>query len=469
MSIHRTVLARRIAAVCLLALLAGPVGVRAQLRAPSAVPVAPKVAAEKIIVEAHLLGPEPSAEGAWLIQVEEVLNGSVPGSVLAIDGLVAEMAALGDPAGEAARLRLVLTPGDGGRYRVLSAHRSPEVDPALADPLPPPLAVTPPVAALHPGEGFPEPKAAPAPSLEQQVVELVNQERWDYGQLPPLKQVSELHASAGGHSSNMATRDFFAHCDLDTGKSPWTRMVDAGYLWNTAAENIAAGSSTAAGTMSQWINSPGHYANIVSTSYREIGVGHAYQSGDQATVRRDLNGDCTADSFGWGPYYHYWTQNFGRRSGVYPVVIDREASSTTSTTVDLYVYGAGWAQETRFSNDGATWSAWETYDPNKTWTLSGGAGTRTVYAEIRNGFSLQASDTIYLDTPCTATPNVDVPNQTVTSTASWEACDTITALSGFTVGATGDVTFQAGQRVVLGDGFAVLAGGSFTALIAPPP
>ena len=170
-----------------------------------------------------------------------------------------------------------------------------------------------------------------------------------------------------------------------------------------------------------------------------------------------------------GPYYHYWTQNFGRRNGVYPVVIEREAHSTTSTNVALYVYGAGWAQEMRFSNDATTWSAWETYDPNKTWTLSGGAGTKTVYAEIRDGFSFQASDTIYLDTPCTATPNVDVPNQTVTGTASWEACDTITATSGFTVGATGDVTFQAGQRIVLGDGFAVLGGGSFAAVIAPPP
>ena len=171
MSFDQTILARCGVGVCLVAIAAGGADVRAQGAA--------SVSVEKPIVEARLLAPEPSVEGAWLIQVEDVLNGSVPGSVLAIDGLAAEMAALGNPAGEAARLRLVLTPGDGGGYRVLSAHLSPEVDPALADPLPPPLAVAPEVAALHRiGEGFLEPKAAPAPTLEQQVVELVNQERW---------------------------------------------------------------------------------------------------------------------------------------------------------------------------------------------------------------------------------------------------------------------------------------------------
>lgn len=468
MPFGRTVLVLWVTGLCLLA--AAPSAGGARWEAPDEVPLLTKAAPEKIVVEAHLLGPEPSTEGAWLIQVDEVPNGSVPGSVLAIDGLSAEMAALGDPAGEAARLRLVLVPGDGGSYRVLSAQLSPEVDPALADPLPPPLAASVPAPPAGSGGRALAPKAAPTPSYEQQVVELVNQERWNNGQLPPLKQVSELHSSAETHSSNMASRDFFAHCDLDTKTSPASRMVDAGYVPNLAAENIAAGYSDPAAVMAGWMASSPHRAAILSTSYREIGVGYVLQSTDQRNVRYDLNLDCVGDPNPTnGPFYRYWTQNFGRRNSVYPVVIDREVSSTTGTGVDLYVYGAGWAVDMRFSNDGATWSAWEPYDPNKAWTLSGGAGTKTVYAQIRNGFSLQASDTIYLDTPCTATANVDVPNQTVTSTASWEACDTVSAVSGFTVGATGDATFQAGQRIVLGDGFAVLSGGTFAAVIASPP
>ncbi len=43
-------------------------------------------------------------------------------------------------------------------------------------------------------------------------------------------------------------------------------------------------------------------------------------------------------------------------------------------------------------------------------------------------------------------------------------CSTIEAGNGYTVDGTGDVTFQAGDTVVLDDGFSVLSGGSFTAI-----
>lgn len=467
MSIHRTTRVHCPFIVCLLALLAGPAAAQVQ--------VAASADAEIDIVEARLLAPDPATDGVWLAEVEEVLNGAVAGSVIAVAGLAPEMVALGSPAGRGERLRLVLTPGAGDRaaFRVLSAHASPAPDAALADPLPPPL-LAPSGAVERPPEAAPiAPKAVPAATPEEQVVDLVNQQRWSYnnGHLPPLKQVAELDAAAELHSSNMAARNFFSHCDLDTLTSPWDRIVAAGYFWSNAAENLTAGWPTAAQAVNAWMNSAGHRANILSTGLAEIGVGYYYQSGDQADIRNNLNSDCTADTFNNGPYYHYWSQDFGARSTVFPVVIEREAHSTTSTSVALYVYGTGWASQMRFSNDGATWSAWQTFNPNKTWTLSGGGGPKTVYAQIKNssGTVRQASDTIYLDAPCTASTTVNVANQTVTGTASWAACVTVNAVSGFTVGATGDVTFQAGQRVVLGDGFAVLPGGSFKAVIAPPP
>jgi len=463
MSISRTVRAGRFPTLVLAVVLAGPPPARARQEVPRA-PTAIE------IVDARLLAPDPSADGTWLVQVEEVQNGTVPGSVLSVTGLGPEMVSLGAPSHRGQRLRLVLVEGPGASYRVLSAHASPEVDPALADPFPPALVAPEGRRGGRGGGPALAPRAAPTPTYEQQVVELVNQERWNNGQLPPYKQVAELHSSASLHSGNMANRDFFAHCDLDTKTSPGNRILATGYAANLVSENIAAGYADPTAVMAGWMASSGHRAAILSTSYREIGVGYFLQSTDQKTVRYDLNLDCVGDANPTnGPFFRYWTQNFGRRNSVYPVVIDREAASTTTATVDLYVYGAGWAQDMRFSNDGSTWSSWETYNPNKTWTLSGGAGTKTVYAEIRNGFSLQASDTIYFDTPCTGTTSVNVGNQTVTGTASWQACETVRALSGFTVGATGDVTFQAGQKVVLGDGFAVLAGGSFRAVIAYPP
>ena len=249
---------------------------------------------------------------------------------------------------------------------------------------------------------------ARAQTFEDRVAELVNQERWDNGQLPPLKRCALLDSSSETHSSDMAERDFFAHCDLDTGSMPWDRMTDAGYTgWSYAAENIAAGYSTPEAVMAAWMGSSGHRANILSTDVREIGIGYVLQDTDQADVRLDSNGDCTADGTG-GPYFHYWTQNFGRRNSVYPVVIEREAYETTTRNVALYLYGSGWAQDMRFRNEDGAWSDWEPFAADKAWTLSAQNGVKTVWAEIRNGSTVyDASDEIVLNAPVTAVPPGD--------------------------------------------------------------
>lgn len=62
---------------------------------------------------------------------------------------------------------------------------------------------------------------------------------------------------------------------------------------------------------------------------------------------------------------------------------------------------------------------------------------------------------------------LDLAGQTVDTVAIFEACDTLTAADGFRVSAPGEVTFRAGNRIVLGDGFSVDAGAHFTALIDP--
>jgi len=237
------------------------------------------------------------------------------------------------------------------------------------------------------------------PTYEEQVLEIVNQERWNNGQLPPLKGNNLLDTAAETHSVNMAVRNFFAHCDLDTKKSHWVRMQDAGYFYNSAGENIAAGYGSPASVMSGWMNSSGHRANILNTNFREIGIGYYYQSGDQNNIRYDA-GNCTADGGGHGPFGNYWTQNFGSRSSVYPVVINREAYETETRQVNLYMYGSDWpAAEMRFRNEDGAWSNWQPYQANLAWTLSAGNGAKTVNAEIRNssGVVRSAGDTILLN------------------------------------------------------------------------
>jgi uncharacterized protein YkwD len=243
-----------------------------------------------------------------------------------------------------------------------------------------------PAAASAPTDG---------PTVQQVVLELVNQERWENGQLPPLKGNPQLYSAADGHSSAMALRDFFAHCDLDTKTSPGDRIQSAGYVPSTWGENIAAGYTSPEAVMDGWMNSSGHRANILRSSFREIGVGYSYQSDDAGNVRYDSNGDCNSDGAGSYGYRSYWTQNFGAQSGVYPLVINREAYQTDSPQVALYLYGQDWAAEMRLRNEDGAWTDWLPFQNNLDWTLSGGGGVKTVSAELRSGGTvLSSSDTI---------------------------------------------------------------------------
>ncbi len=431
----------------------------------------PEAAAdEPAVVTARVLEPDPAAaegEARYLVEVGEVRHGSVPGSVLVVgidedDGVGRRLAAGALARGEPLEQSLVPEPAGGGwRAAAVRAVGDDEV----ADPTPSPLAaeaVKPPPGADRPPPRF-EAATAGAP-FEHQVLEIVNEERLADGNLPPLKGVGLLDTSSETHSSNMATRDFFAHCDVDTKTSHGDRMTAAGYFWHAAGENIAAGQTTPQSVMDTWMGSPDHRAIILSTGWRELGVGHVLQSNDQATVRFDQDGDCDADLFGLGPYFRYWTQNFGRRNSVYPVVVEREDYQTACAEVDLYTYGLGWAQEMRFSNDGATWSAWMPFSPDVDWSLDlGESGSATVFSELRSGATVRAaSDSILLTAAYPAPSDVQIYGQTLTGTATYTACDTLRAGNGTEVATNADVTFEA-PTVVLVDGFTVADGASFTA------
>lgn len=99
--------------------------------------------------------------------------------------------------------------------------------------------------------------------------------------LRPLRLNRRLSAAAQGHSRAMARRHFFSHTSLN-GASFTDRIRSTGYLrgarsWSIA-ENIAYGSghlSTPRAIGRAWMNSPGHRANILSRSYRSIGIGIA--------------------------------------------------------------------------------------------------------------------------------------------------------------------------------------------------
>ncbi len=108
----------------------------------------------------------------------------------------------------------------------------------------------------------------------------VNSQRSRHG-LAPLRLNRRLSAAAAAHATDMDARNYFSHDSLDGG-SFVDSLRRAGYLngarsW-TVGENLAWGSRGRAPQMitRSWMNSPGHRANILSSSFREIGIGVAY-------------------------------------------------------------------------------------------------------------------------------------------------------------------------------------------------
>ncbi len=226
----------------------------------------------------------------------------------------------------------------------------------------------------------------PNPAVERsraiaRVVELTNQVRAAQNPpLPPLKLNDLLNASAWEHSDDTAYNGLSGHTGSD-GSSPEDRIYRNGYDYRYAGENWAAGQPAPSAVVNAWVGSPAHFAVMTNPLFREIGVGYTFDPLD------------TNNS------HHYWVQNFGVRQDVYPVVINGEAQTTTQSTVSLYIYGQGWAQDMRIGNDPAfVGAAWQPYTSTLAWNLAPGQGERAVYVQLRKSLTetQTVSDTIFV-------------------------------------------------------------------------
>ena len=109
---------------------------------------------------------------------------------------------------------------------------------------------------------------------------------------PPLLLNSALGDAALIHSVDMAARRYLSHQGKD-GRKVSDRALQAGYLWSSVGENIAAGQESAEDVVAGWIESPGHCANLMNTAFSDMGAAYAiHGAGRTARV--------------------YWTQVFGR-------------------------------------------------------------------------------------------------------------------------------------------------------------
>jgi len=112
---------------------------------------------------------------------------------------------------------------------------------------------------------------------------------------PPLVWNNELAVAAHAHAFDMSDRNYFSHTSKD-GRSMSDRAINAGYDYKgyksyTVGENIAQGQMSIAEVMDGWLKSPGHCANLMNPSFKEIGIA-------------EVN--------------HYWVQDFGGRESFSP-------------------------------------------------------------------------------------------------------------------------------------------------------
>lgn len=164
-----------------------------------------------------------------------------------------------------------------------------------------------------------DPQAFNEALLSRLVFDLTNVERRRF-KLSEFENNQSLHASATGHSRDMAARNYFEHKSkgIFRGTAPQDRMKAAGYAPSMSAENIAmiptfnsqrtqsygggapqvietdynSYNRLAAYSTQQWMESPGHRKNILNPQLKEMGVGVAIGMKDNVP-------------------YVYLTQNFG--------------------------------------------------------------------------------------------------------------------------------------------------------------
>ena len=154
-------------------------------------------------------------------------------------------------------------------------------------------------------------------ALEARIHELVNAQRRQNG-LGDLSSDSFLADIARGHSYDMVLRNYFEHIDPD-GKTPKDRGDAAGYpcirvTGTTYSEGISEnlyqgyrGSTyiteqngttvttswntqdqIADMTVTGWMNSAGHRANILNTRYQQEGIGIAFSADDRIYVTENF-------------------------------------------------------------------------------------------------------------------------------------------------------------------------------------
>jgi len=102
------------------------------------------------------------------------------------------------------------------------------------------------------------------------LVNLTNKDRVE-ANVSELKVSPLLELAAQMKADDMAEKGYFAHNTPD-GKTPWYWFRKAGYKYIYAGENLAVNFQNSEDIERAWMNSRGHFLNIINPKYTEIGI-----------------------------------------------------------------------------------------------------------------------------------------------------------------------------------------------------
>ena len=128
-------------------------------------------------------------------------------------------------------------------------------------------------------------------AVEQAIYNKVNEERSKAG-VPALTYNNTMQKYARIKSQDMGDNNYFSNEDLN-GNLITTQMKKDGVSYNAWGENIAyiggnvSADALAEQFMTNWMNSSGHRANILSTNFSSIGVG-VYKIGNKVYATQEF-------------------------------------------------------------------------------------------------------------------------------------------------------------------------------------
>lgn len=92
-----------------------------------------------------------------------------------------------------------------------------------------------------------------------------------YPAAPALTLNSKLTSASYKHSLDMSENQFLEHVSSN-GDTLVKRMQNINYVWSAVGENLAHNQKTIQQVIADWLVSPGHCSNLMSSDYTQAGV-----------------------------------------------------------------------------------------------------------------------------------------------------------------------------------------------------